>query len=369
MVKGGFIKTVWAAFKKSKVITKIGIAIFIVAWVFCCVITLSNTHYVCDTPGSVDSASSNIYVNGGSTNIFTIGVYEDYNLSKFQYWVAQKEASFSLELFDSSSQLSEKDENTRGTYLKGLAEINAVIAAYDAAIQYETDNGLTPTVSYDKTYKGIMCTAVLPSAITDLEMGDIVTKINGQEFSSYTEFKTLLWALIENKPEYNVKFELTIVRDDEEKTISNTIVYNATEKNYSFGVELFDYYTISNPNPTFNVKTSGSMGSSGGAMITLSLYQSLLADYGDVTKNYTIAGTGTIDADGNVGEIACITQKVYTLTLPNYSGVEIFFCPVENYEEALQAKESSGATFEIVKVATFTDILNYLNTLPEKESA
>ena len=63
----------------------------------------------------------------------------------------------------------------------------------------------------------------------------------------------------------------------------------------------------SNKPVTFNFKNTES-GSSGGLMLTLTLYSHL--NKIDLTHGKKIVGTGTIDANGNVGEISGIKYKL-----------------------------------------------------------
>jgi len=96
-------------------------------------------------------------------------------------------------------------------------------------------------------------------------------------------------------------------------------------------------------------------GSSGGLMIALNIYNSLISE--DITKGRKIAGTGTIEVDGTVGAIDGVKYKLIGAV---NNGMEIVLVPKENYEEAMKVKEEYNFDIEIVSVNTFDDALNYL---------
>ena len=96
-------------------------------------------------------------------------------------------------------------------------------------------------------------------------------------------------------------------------------------------------------------------GSSGGLMMTLAIYNALTKD--DITKGRVVAGTGTIDNEGNVGEIGGV---VYKLSGAVKNKVDIMFVPKENYEEALNYKKKHNFDIELVSVSTFKEALGYL---------
>ena len=105
-------------------------------------------------------------------------------------------------------------------------------------------------------------------------------------------------------------------------------------------------------------------GSSAGLMTTLAIYDTLIPE--DLTGGNKIAGTGTIDLDGTVGEIAGVKYK---LSGAEKGGAKVFFVPTgDNYKEAMEVKKKRGYDIEIVEIKTFDDAINYLkNMKSEKE--
>ena len=93
------------------------------------------------------------------------------------------------------------------------------------------------------------------------------------------------------------------------------------------------------------------MGPSAGMMFALSIYDKLTP--GSLTKGHTIAGTGTIDASGNVGAIGGIDQKIRAA---QRDGAQLFLAPASNCDEVRRASYNH-ATMRIVKVSTLGDAI------------
>jgi PDZ domain-containing protein len=85
-----------------------------------------------------------------------------------------------------------------------------------------------------------------------------------------------------------------------------------------------------------------------------------------------IAGTGTIDKAGHVGEIGGIDKKVI---VAHEAGAKIFFAPYikptkqnlkyeidgqTNYQQAVKTAKKYAPNMKIVPVKTFNDALTYL---------
>lgn len=96
----------------------------------------------------------------------------------------------------------------------------------------------------------------------------------------------------------------------------------------------------------------GVSGSSGGLMFALQIYATLRPS--KVPEGAVVAGTGTLDSDGAVGEIAGTAQK---LVAARRAGARVFLVPVAN------AAEIRGARgIRVIAVRTFGDALEALAT-------
>jgi len=122
------------------------------------------------------------------------------------------------------------------------------------------------------------------------------------------------------------------------------------------GLQFTTYYNITSVPVAYTVESSLVGGPSAGMMQTLYVYASLTDVSWDALK---IAGTGTIFINGQVGSIGAVRQKIYTAHQEN---VDVFFVPAgSNYDEAFAVYETlRNPSFDLVPVATFEDILTYL---------
>lgn len=100
---------------------------------------------------------------------------------------------------------------------------------------------------------------------------------------------------------------------------------------------------------------SSESGPSGGLMTALAIYNHLVEE--DITKGRFVIGTGTIDPDGTVGEIGGVKYKLLGAAKKH---ADVFLCPKENLEEAMEVKESEKLDLTVVGVSTFEEALAYL---------
>lgn len=100
-----------------------------------------------------------------------------------------------------------------------------------------------------------------------------------------------------------------------------------------------------------DIRAEGIEGASAGLLFALGIYDDLTPK--DVTGGRVIAGTGTIDADGKVGEIQGVDMKVRAA---ERIGAALFLCPRENAAEAAAA----ARTVQVVPVATLDAALEAL---------
>ena len=90
-------------------------------------------------------------------------------------------------------------------------------------------------------------------------------------------------------------------------------------------------------------------------MSTLQIYNTLISE--DITKGDVIAGTGTIELDGTVGEISGVKYKLIGAVK---NGADVFIAPSNNYKEALQVKEENNYDIEIIEATTFKEVVEKL---------
>ena len=122
------------------------------------------------------------------------------------------------------------------------------------------------------------------------------------------------------------------------------------------GLELIKEYKT-DPKVKVKFKKSES-GPSAGLIATLEIYNQLTKK--DLTKGYKIAGTGTIEEDGTIGEIGGITHK---LLGASKSKTDIFLVPADNYQEALKYKKKHHLKIKLIKVKNIESAINKLEEL------
>lgn len=119
-----------------------------------------------------------------------------------------------------------------------------------------------------------------------------------------------------------------------------------------------DYFTdVISSEVDYRLIDTVTSGSSGGLMQSLYIYDRLTSF--DHTHGLKIAGTGTIDINGNVGAIGGVEQKVYTSI---YNDIDIFFVPFEsdNYNRAMEVYRNTDTDMIIVGVSNFSQAVSYL---------
>lgn len=181
-----------------------------------------------------------------------------------------------------------------------------------------------------------------------LKIGDEILEIDGNKIEDINEIKDII-----NDSEVGAKLKFKIIRDDEEEEVEVEIREEDSVKMIGAVIVLDLDYKL-DPDIDLKFKASES-GSSGGMMLALSIYSKISGE--DLVRGRNIAGTGTIDMAGNVGEIDGIKYKIMGAYKDN---IDIVLVPSANYKEAIRVKEKYDYDMEIVKVDTFSDVIEYL---------
>ena len=216
----------------------------------------------------------------------------------------------------------------------------AIINAYQAAGADISITGTINEVSY-----------IAEEADTDLKIGDEIVRVNDVEIHSLDDLRAIIEELDEDE-----QVQLDVIRDDEELECY-AYTYNMDD-GMKIGVSLLTTYEYTtNPEVSITSKASEA-GSSGGLMMSLTIYNSLVPK--DITDGKKIVGTGTIDIDGNVGEIGGVKYKLIGAVK---NDADVFICPEENYEEALSVAEDKNYDIQIISVGTFLEAIEALEEL------
>lgn len=231
-----------------------------------------------------------------------------------------------------------EDQRFRNDLLLKEANSTALMVAYENS-----------NIDYSKENTKDYVTFVYPEADTDLEVGDIITEVDGKKIKDKQEIFDLL-----STKNIGDKITLKVINDDEEKTRHATLIDAGGEP--KIGILVTETFDVESDHEVELKFKNSESGSSGGLMLTLTLYSYL--NNIDLTDGKKIVGTGTIDASGNVGEISGIKYKLIGAVK---KGADVFIVPAgENYKEAKKVKEEKNYDIKLVPVKTFKEALAYL---------
>lgn len=178
-----------------------------------------------------------------------------------------------------------------------------------------------------------------------IKIGDILLSVDNQKIDSIVDLKQM----IESK-NINDTINILVERDGKEKNIEITIGEDKV-----IGVATITNYEYELPKELDINFKSGEGGSSGGLVLTLGIYSEITGI--DILKGRNIAGTGTIDIRGNVGEIDGIKYKIAGAVKDK---MDVVLVSPYNYEEAKKVIEENKYDIELVSVSTFQEAIDYL---------
>ena len=248
-------------------------------------------------------------------------------------WDVEKEE----EVKNDNETIEEKDY--RNKMLLEEANDTALLVAYKHS-----------NLKYKVTNNKVYITYIDKQADTNLKIGDQILKVDDTKI---TDKNSLFEYIASKEIGDKITMEVKNINGDDKKREATLINVLDEPKVGAVVTETFDVKSDEKVNFNFKDRESGS---SGGLMLTLTIYSHL--NEIDLTDGKTIVGTGTIDINGNVGEISGIKYKLIGAV---NKGADVFLVPVgENYEEAKKLKEERNYDIELVPVATFEEALKYL---------
>lgn len=159
-----------------------------------------------------------------------------------------------------------------------------------------------------------------------LRPDDVITAVDGAPVKTVQDATTILGA---HHPGDTVA--LSVQRDGGEQGVDVTMAQRSTEEPEKavVGVTLRTAdFRVDTPFP-IEITTQGIGGPSAGLAYTLAIIDDLTPD--DLAGGARVAATGEIEADGSVGPIGGIQQKVYSV---EDAGADIFLVPTANYSDA-----------------------------------
>lgn len=227
-------------------------------------------------------------------------------------------------------------------------------SSQQAAVQYAYDLAEAEvSVSFDGMYVSAPIQGSLAANV--LKPGDVITAIDGRSFVSRLDFLDRVAAY-----EAGDEVTLTLERDGRERVVQ-TLVQPLDRSQSRVGLGIYEPLpvqdVVTDPSVTFELTNVG--GPSAGLMFTLELFDQLTP--GDLANGEKIAGTGTVDEEGNIGPIGGAWQKIVAA---DRAGATVFFVPDgPNYEEAKTSLDLLESDIEVVPVKTVEDAIRYLESM------
>lgn len=271
--------------------------------------------------------------NNGSINMLYVSEYEGTPASILMAKLRNYDIESNKERQISNESV--KEINRRNTIMRDNSLDIATMVAY-------RESGKEITI---KEKKNIVIARTLDNG---LEVGDIILSVDGMSCDDVSEIKKVI-----NRKEEGEYVTFKILRNNKEKEIKSKIVLSENTK--VVGVVIITEYDY-DISPKIDIKFKNSeSGSSGGLMLTLTIYNAINAE--DIIKNRKIAGTGTISSDGTVGEIDGVKYKIMGAAREK---VDVVFVPTANYEEAVMVNNKYKYNLNIIRVDSFKETIEYL---------
>jgi PDZ domain-containing protein len=307
--------------------------------------------YYVTMPGTAQDLKPLVHVEHGDDDAgtFMLTTVKMGRANAVSYLLAHVRPFYELYPLEEIKQDGESDEEYTMRQLQMMEQSKeaAIAVAYKKAgkpVSYKTN--------------GVYVMSVLPHmpAHGHLKVGDRIVEIDGKKMATSDE----MIKYIRTKKKGD-KVHITFVRGKKQKETTLALMpFPHDPKQIGIGISLITDYDIVT-NPPVHIDSEQIGGPSAGLMFALEIYNQLVEE--DITKGHKIAGTGTINIDGEVGPIGGISQKVVAA---DREGAEIFFAPNEhgaadsNYREAVKTAKEIGTKMKIVPVDTFDDAIRYL---------
>jgi PDZ domain-containing protein len=187
--------------------------------------------------------------------------------------------------------------------------------------------------------------------------GDVIVEMNGKPISSTQDLTNLMKAIHPGD-------EVAVIIQRAGNKVATKIKTKARADNPSqavFGIQVEDDLQLDIPRKvSFRTYIAHEGGPSHGAALALSLVDQLTP--GGITNGIKVAVTGTINADGTVGQIGGIEQKAYTI---ERSGADVFFVPAGQEADARKGAKN----LNIIPVQKLQDMIDWLKNRYPKASS
>ncbi|MCT2087505.1 PDZ domain-containing protein [Microbacterium enclense] len=338
--------------------TVFGVWSLVVAMLVLFVLTFLPSPYVIQQPGPVlDTLGTSRDADGEEVPLITVPDEQDTpsegrldlltvqingNRERTPSWIELAQAWFDpsravvpLDRIFPSGQSTEQ-RNTENAALMSDSQLEASAAALRELGYTVPQDVVVGTIDDDGASAGV------------LDLGDVITSLDGAPVASVNDIRSAVQA------GDGAPVALGIDRNGTESSVSVTprLTDVDGQQQWLLGVGL----TLTFDLPVdVKIQINNVGGPSAGMMFALGIIDKMSP--GDLTGGQHIAGTGTIDADGNVGGIGGIRQKLYGA---RDAGASWFLAPRSNCNEVVGHVPDGIRVFS---VATLEDSLTALETI------
>ena len=291
-------------------------------------------------PGSAISIGERVELGrppdrlSGELLLTTVRVFQPTTFGVVQAWLAETHDIFRREEIVPEGVNDADFEAAQRELFRESAEVAAAVGLAAAG------------EDVDVSGRGALVAGLLPDspAAGVLAEGDVILAVDGMPVEVASDLVTAL-----GNRSAGDEVVLSVRRDgtDQEFRLVLETVEGVAQPAIGVAVTTVDL-DVSLPFPV-EVDQGRIGGPSAGLLIALTVYD--LADPGDLAAGRSIAGTGTINLDGEVGPVGGVDAKVGAARA---AGASVFLVP-EN--EAVLAEEVAGDDIEVVPVATIDDAI------------
>lgn len=313
--------------------------------IFYIVMTFPLPYYICTSGGTIDVNDRVIVENSsdseGSFNLAYVSEIRATFPTLVLSYIIPSWERIEISDYKSSDKETVEDVETRDKLYLEEGNLNALKVAYTTANKTLTIKNNQYHIVY-----------VDSKVDSDVQVGDILLKADGVKINDISDYKKI----VESK-DYGDTIKLNLIRND--KNITSSIKVQKIDDKKLTGISIVNIFEYeADPSIEFKFDANES-GSSGGLMLTLSIYDKLVDE--DITKGLKIVGTGTIDSEGNVGEIGGVKYKLMGAVKAK---ADVFLAPKgDNYDECIKLKEEKNYDIAILEIETFEDALTKLENI------
>jgi PDZ domain-containing protein len=231
--------------------------------------------------------------------------------------------------------LSPPEEEERAISEMDQSKIDAAAVVLAELTEYPREHGTGALVEV----VGIGC-----PADGRLFPGDLIVRIDGERVDSRAEASRLINAI---PPEEPIEFRVEAEGEIHDVRVARGACPGSDEP--LIGILLVEPFPFE-----ITIESGDVGGPSAGLMWAVGLYDLLTP--GDLADGRTIAGTGSIDLDGNIGPIGGILNKVLAARDAN---ADVMLVPRDNFDEL---RDAETGDLRLIPVSTFDEAVEALSS-------